>query len=296
MFVGQAGKWFSDLIGMLAVGWLAFVIGRLVVGCRWASRGCRRRGRRCRGRRRRGHCKSLRSWGVVCMLWLTWGTVIVGGIGVLQMWKVTTAVLCWRGGRGSMEVGVGAILDLANGVGRVAMRGGGVAVGRGGRGLFALLVCMQVEMADAVGGGGLAGNDYWQLGIGAVIASSWLGDKFDTGRGKAQRRSHIRVAECNVAKKMRGSAGVVEMEMRMKGLDVLVLTETGVLEKDEQSVRFAFPQDKSSIFSMHARGGVAAVEGGMMIIVAKTGAVAVEEVQKDKKKKRRADGWQFYWF
>ena len=71
-----------------------------------------------------------------------------------------------------------------------------------------------------------------QGGVAAALgAIGWVGQKLIKSRGEGSCK-FLRVAGFNVAKKLIGGAAELREDALHKGLDVLVLTETGVMETD----------------------------------------------------------------
>jgi hypothetical protein len=117
----------------------------------------------------------------------------------------------------------------------------------------------------------------------ALGAVGWAGQKFNKSRGLSGGK-FLRVAGFNVAKKLVGGAAELREDALHKGLDILVLTETGVLKKDLGWVEGVFSGFK--MFSIPASNARAHVEGGLIMLVRCGSNLQVEAVKADEKEGR----------
>jgi len=110
--------------------------------------------------------------------------------------------------------------------------------------------------------------------------SEWVGHMFHKPRTGRQRMSFLRVAEYNAAKGLRGTVGEACAEMGRTGLDVMVVTETGLLAKDRvQEV------DGFKIVNLPATQH-SVVEGGITILIRRAKGLVVEKVVTDGRRGR----------
>ena len=117
----------------------------------------------------------------------------------------------------------------------------------------------------------------------ALGVVGWAGQKFNKSRGLSGGK-FLRVAGFNVAKKLVGGAAELREDALHKGLDILVLTETGVLKKDLGWVEGVFSGFK--MFSIPASNARAHVEGGLIMLVRCGSNLQVEAVKADEKEGR----------
>ena len=219
---------------------------------------------------------ALGVWGMrVLMLW---GVVDVGGAGALLRGQLAAGGTWERGGRGLIGV---ACWGLSWGL----QHRGVVVVG---------VLLMKMGVAEGATGGGSVGvamHAYEALAgmmpSITMLTGEWLGDVFYRRRREAERGGFLRVAEYNVAKGLKGSMVEMADEMELKGIDVMVLVETGLLQRDEGGV-CALVKERYQCFCVPATNVTAKVEGGLCIMVDKRRGLAVEQFEQDKKEGRWA--------
>jgi exonuclease III len=104
----------------------------------------------------------------------------------------------------------------------------------------------------------------------------WTGNCFSSPRSGKSKKSFLRIAEYNVAKSLSGKVPEVVMEMERDGIDIMVLTETGLLGH-----QVVLPMEGYTFHRCHATNdGV--LRGGIMIIVRERYQLVVDEVEMDR--------------
>jgi hypothetical protein len=240
------------------------------------------------GPRRRRRDSLIAPWkvalGLGVMVWL----MITQGLLVCKAMEVVLLLSClsgkkFRGLVVSLDCVVSSDVKWA---GR-SIRGFSIkGVGSGNRMIMvAFMFLLIIDRVGAVGPEGGGSDVSVPLVLPAVVraghaGSEWVGSMFNKPRRGRQQMSFLRVAEYNVAKGLRGRVDEVYAEMLKLGLDIMVVTETGLLARDK--IREA---DGFKVVSLPATQG-SVVEGGIAIFVRRHKGLVVERVCADQERGR----------